>query len=241
MRRHEFATPPLVTRRAFLGLLATAPLLGSCGTPSVLRQAGLKPVPPDGLPSAVPAPALQAGDQWQIRLREVLTGLTTDRATIRIAAVLPDGYAVAEEWQTRGRVEARYDRNLNLLRTQSLTFDPPFPRYSFPLAIGKTWSGEVLKRDVSPQRYGNFRQRVRASVRGWEQVIVSAGTFTALRIDISVDWNDIDVAQLVGTTAETIWYVPQLRHMAFYHLVDFQGRHEVNNAVLELESFRLSA
>jgi hypothetical protein len=94
---------------------------------------------------------------------------------------------------------------------------------------------------VSPQRYGNFRQRVRASVRGWEKVIVPAGTFTALRIDISVDWNDVDVAELFGTTAETIWYVPQIRNMAFYHLVDFQGRHEVNNAVLELESFRLSA
>src|SRR5262245_46609379 len=138
---HRLEAPPLVRRRAFLGVLAAAPFLGSCAGSSVLRQAGLQPVAPDGQPSEVPAPTRRAGDQWQLRMRDALTGLTTNRSTIRIVGADANGYDVVEEWQTGGRVDARYDRSLNPIRTQNLAYDPPFPRYSFPLAIGKTWGG----------------------------------------------------------------------------------------------------
>ncbi len=237
MSRHEFAA----SRRTFLGLLAISPWLGACVGSPVLRQAGLQPVAPEGLPQEIPAPTLRVGDQWQYRKRDGLTGLTTNESTIRIASVVPDGYAVAEAWQDGGAVEAQYDRSLNPLRTQNLVFDPPFPRYSFPLALGKAWGGEILMRVVPTQRYGTVRQRVRANVRDWERVSVPAGTFTAMRIDISTDSNDTDAASLSGTTAESIWYVPQVRNMVFYHRVDFHYRQETNNSVLELVSFRLGA
>jgi hypothetical protein len=175
-------------------------------------------------------------------MRDAMTGLVTDRAQVRIAAAGPDGYLAAENWQTAGPIEARYDRNLNTLRSRNVAFEPAYPRYSFPLAIGKTWRGDVRSSQVPAERYGTLLQHLSASVRGWERVTVPAGTFVALRIDIAIDWRNTDDAQVWGNSTESFWYVPQVRNMALHHRVDFaQGRLESNNAVIELESFRVGA
>jgi hypothetical protein len=229
-------------RRRVLGLLAATPLLGACGGPSVLRQAGLQPVSPDGLPREVPAPALQVGDEWRYVMRDAMTGLATDRAQLRVTAIDPDGYSMAESSQTAGAFAARYDRGLNLLRSRNVVFEPAYPRYAFPLAIGKTWRADVRSSAVPAVRYGTLLQRVQATVRGWERVTVPAGTFTALRVDLAIDWRNGDDAQVWGNSSESFWYVPQARNMVFHHRVDFaQGRMESNNSVTELESFSVGA
>jgi len=124
------------------------------------------------------------------------------------------------------------------VRTYNLDFQPAFPRFSFPLAIGKTWQGEVRKRDVPAQRYGNVRESVKATVAGWERITVPAGTFTALRIDIAVTWSDLDAAGLRGMSRETVWYVPEVRNFALSHRQDFYGDVQlVDESVLELTAF----
>jgi hypothetical protein len=225
------------SRRAFLGGLLVLPVLAGCGSP-VLRDAAIQPASAVGMPAQVPAPALRAGDRWAYTQRDALTGLVSNQAQIRIAAVTGEGYRVVEEWQKGGTVSALYDPELNPMRTYNLSFQPAFPRFSFPLAVGKSWQGSVLKRDVPAQRYGNVREWVRATVRGWERVTVPAGTFTALRIDIAVDWSDLDAAGLRGTSRETVWYVPEVRGAALSHRQDFYGDVQlINDSVLELTAF----
>lgn len=242
MKGHAIPASPAATRRRLLRLFAAMPLLGACGGPSVLRQAGLQPVLPDGLPRELPAPALRVGDEWRYVMRDAMTGLTSDRAQIRVAAVDADGYGMTETSQAVGAFAARYDRNLNPLRSRNVVFDPAYPRFSFPLAIGKTWRAEVRSSRVPAERYGTLLQRVSASVRGWERVTVPAGTFTALRIDLAIDWRNSDDAQVWGNSSESFWYAPQVRNMVFHHRVDFaQGRMESNNSVTELESFSVDA
>ena len=233
---------PAATRRRLLGLFAATPLLGACGGPSVLRQAGLQPVSPDGLPREVPAPVLQVGDEWRYVMRDAMTGLTTDRARLSVTAVDPDGYSMAEGSQTAGAFAARYDRGLNPLRSRNVVFEPAYPRYAFPLAIGKTWRADVRSSTVPAVRYGTLLQSIQATVRGWERVTVPAGMFTALRVDLAIDWRNTDDAQVWGNSTESFWYVPQVRNMALHHRVDFaQGRLESSNSVTELESFRVAA
>lgn len=233
---------PRATRRRLLRLLAATPLLGACGGTTVLNQMGLQPVPSDGLPREVPAPALQVGDEWHVVKRSALTGLTIDKARVRVTAAGPEGYVVAEDWQTAGPVAARYDRNLNPLRSGAWVYEPAYPRFSFPLAIGKTWSGEVISSEVPFRRYGTLRQRLKVSVRGWERVNVAAGAFTALRIDLAINWSDTDNAQVWGSSAETFWYAAEVRGMVLHHRVDYPyDGIQSSNVLVELESFRVGA
>lgn len=125
-------------RRNILGFMALGPLLGACGGTSVLRQADLQPVPSAGRPRKVLAPQIQVGDQWQFVMRAELTGRVVDQFRAEVTAAGPDGYTVAETWQTAGAVTARYDRNLNPLRSGNMVYEPAYPRFSFPLAVGKT-------------------------------------------------------------------------------------------------------
>jgi hypothetical protein len=235
-------SPPRATRRRLLGALAAAPLLGACGGTTVLNQMGMQPVPPDGLPRELAAPVLQVGDEWHYVKRSALTGLTIDRARVRVTAVGVDGYAIAEDWQTAGPVAARYDRNLNPLRSGDWVHKPAYPRFSFPLAIGKTWSGEVVSSEVPGRHYATLRQRLKANVRGWERVTVAAGTFTALRINIAINWSDTDNAQVWGSSAETFWYAAEVRGFVLHHRVDYPyDGIQSSNVLVELESFRVGA
>jgi hypothetical protein len=233
-------TVPNPVRRRWLRLLAATPLLGACGGPSVLRQAGLQPLPPDGLPAELPAPALRVGDEWRYVMRDAMTGLASDRARLRVTSADTGGYGLAESSQSVGPFDARYDRNLNLLRSRNVAYEPAYPRFAFPLAIGRAWSAEVRSVTVPAARYGTLQQRVRATVRGWERVTVPAGTFVALRVDLAIDWRDTDSASTWGNSAETFWYAPEVRNAVFHHRTDFpQGRFESNNSVTELESYRV--
>ncbi len=236
-------SPPRATRRRLLRVLATAPLLGACGGTSVLNQMVSRPVPPEGLPREVVAPLLQVGDEWRYVKRSALTGLTIDQVQARVSAVGRDGYAVAEDWHTAGPVAARFDRNLNPLRSGNWVHEPAFPRYSFPLGVGQVWSGEVISSEEAPaRRYARLRQRIKANVRGWERVTVSAGTFTALRIDLAVNWSDTDNAQVWGNSAETVWYAAEVRNMVLHHRVDYPyDGIQSSNVLVELESFRVGA
>jgi len=238
MSRSSNAPQPNRLRRNVLGVMALGPLLGGCGGPSVLSQADLQPVPATGRPNALAAPALQVGDQWRFVLRSELTGLVVDRYRAEVTAVRPDGYTVAETWQIAGAVTALYDRNLNPLRSGKVVYEPAYPRFSFPLAIGKTWRGQTVARELPRRQFGVVREDLRANVHGWERVTVPAGIFTALRVDIAIDWQNPENAQSRGSSMESFWYAADVRNIVFHHRIDFENRQVTNNSVTQLESFR---
>jgi hypothetical protein len=237
MTRRPIASRPDGLRRSIIGCIALAPMLSACGGNSVLRQAGLEPVSPAGRPAAVPAPDVRVGDEWRYVVRAELTGLQVDGARIRVVGVDPDGFSVVESWQTGGTIDARYDRNLNPLRSGTAVYTPAYPRYAFPLSIGKTWRGTTLARVQSPGGNGSVRQTLSATVAGWERVLVPAGSFTALRIDIGVDWQSPEDAGTWGSSKETFWYAPEVRNAALHHRVDIEIRQVTNDSVTLLEGF----
>jgi hypothetical protein len=232
-----FAPRPDRVRRSLVGIIALTPILSACGGPSVLRQAGLQPVSPVGQPASVPAPDIRVGDAWRYVVRAELTGLAVDSARIRVVGIEPDGYSVIEAWQMGGTINARYDRNLNPLRSGTAVYTPAYPRYAFPLSIGKTWRGTTLARIQSPGGGGSVRQTLSAKVIAWEHVVVPAGTFTALRIDIGVDWQSPQDAGTRGSSKESFWYAPEVRNAVLHHRVDLENTFVTNDSVTLLESF----
>lgn len=241
MTRRLIELPPNRARRNILGFMALGPLLSACGGTSVLRQADLQPVPAAGRPNALSAPVIRVGDQWNFVMRSGLTGLVADRVRAEVTAVESDGYTVAETWQTAGPVTARYDLDLNPLRSGNVVYEPAYPRFSFPLAIDKSWRGQTVAREQPRRLFGVLRQDLRANVHGWERATVPAGIFTALRVDISIDWQNPDNAQSRGSSMESFWYVADVRNIVLHHRIDFENRVETNNSVTELESFRVGS
>lgn len=228
------------TRRNLLRVLAAAPLLGACRGPSPLQQADIRPVSPAGLPAELPAPILEAGVEWRYVVRNVLTGLATDHVRLRVAAVDADGYSIAGQSDESGPFEARLDRNLNPIRNRNVAFAPPYPRYVFPLTIGKAWRTEVRTTVVGQPEQGTLFQSVSANIPGWERVTVPAGVFTALRIDLAIEWRVSVEATERGNSAESFWYSAQARNAVFHHRTDYAyGRVVTNDVVTELESFSL--
>jgi hypothetical protein len=226
-------------RRTFLGMGAVAPWLAACAS-NAITEANIQSVAPQGLPAQVPAPLLRPGTQWQFTMRSGITGLVTDRATFRVASAAPDGYAIDEDWQ-KGPAQGRYDANLNPVRTKNTAYEPPYPRYEFPLSIGKNWSATVMRDAVPAQLQGRVREEVKGNVAGWERVTVPAGTFTALRIDLGGNWTNVDNADNFGTFTEKVWYVPEVRNMALYQrMYLFHALQIIDNSTLELNAFSLS-
>lgn len=227
-----------ISRWAMPVSVTVAATLAGCAQYSVLRDANIQPVSGVGMPAQVPAPTLRVGDQWSYTRRETMTGLVSSQAQGRVTGVTGEGYRLAEEWQSGGPVSALFDFELNPLRIGNVDFQPAFPRFSFPLAVGKTWQGEVVKREVPTRRYGTVRESVKGAVVGWERITVPAGTFTALRIDVTTVWQDLDASGVRGTSRETVWYVPEVRNVALLHRQDFYGDVEIaNDSVLELTAF----
>jgi hypothetical protein len=178
------------------------------------------------------------GDEWSYTRRETMTGLVNNQVRGRVTGVGGQGYQIAEEWQSGGPVNALYDLDLNPLRIGNVSFQPPFQRFSFPLMVGKTWEGQLVKREVPVQRYSTVRESMRGTVVGWDRITVPAGTFTALRIDVTTVWSDVDAAGVRGSSRETVWYVPEVRNVVLLHRQDFFGDLQVlNDSVLELTAF----
>ncbi len=134
------------------------------------------------------------------------------------------------------------DRDLNPVRNRNVAFAPPYPRYAFPLAIGKAWYTEVRTTVAGQPDQGTLLQNVSATVRGGERVTVPAGIFTALRIDLAIEWRvSVEVSER-GNSTERFWYSPQARNAVFHQRTDYAyGRVVTNDTVTELESFSLGA
>jgi hypothetical protein len=225
-----------IPRRTFLGFALV--VLSGCGGPSPLRRADIRNVPPDGLPAEVQAPALRTGNWWEYIQRDQLTGLQSNQARITVTGTAGDGYPIREEWQQGGVVAASYDLDLNPTRTYNLSFHPAFPRFSFPLVIGKAWHGEVIEHEAPPKQFGTLLQQVSGSVGGWDRITVPAGTFRAMRIDLTVEWRGVNWAGWRGSSRETVWYVPEVRGIALSHREDFYAHVQImNDNVLELRGF----
>jgi hypothetical protein len=185
---------------------------------------------------------LRPGHEWGTVTHDELTGLVTERAHLRVTAADADGYSLTETPQGASGDDVRYDRSLNLVRWRNRAFAPPYPRFGFPLVVGKTWHVDVRSSAVPSVRYGTLIERVSAAVRGWERVTVPAGTFTAIRIDLAIDWRDADEATVWGNSMDSFWYAAEVRNAVLRHRVDYpHGGAQSNNVVTLVESFTVSA
>jgi hypothetical protein len=166
----------------------------------------------------IKAPSLHEGDVWIDQIRGA------DRE-FRIETVHPDGTMDVNFWGT----EMTTDSNLNIIVYRSLTeassepstSDKPGLWFAYPLYPGKSWENRY-----NWQMAGASRITGRADERGqafdWEQVTVPAGTFRALKAQVTSRFfgrgGMADEATLI------YWYAPQVnRFVKFDYRSNFEG------------------
>lgn len=101
----------------------------------------------------------------------------------------------------------------NLVEGQDLgrlaeRYDPYVPRFQFPLQEGKTWLGQYTVQGERGRR--PFNETLRAKVAGWERVSVPAGTFDALKIQISIERQGTGNIPAAGHE-ELCWYAQEVK------------------------------
>ncbi|MGO9449660.1 MAG: hypothetical protein ACLQDV_01255 [Candidatus Binataceae bacterium] len=168
-----------------------------------------------GVASAQP-PTIHAGDTWTDQL-------SSGDKDYKVASVNSDGVSF-----TQWGAEMQSDSQWNPIVTRSFTedesppqnYEKPLLLFPFPLTPGKTWTAESKWKIPDIQQAG--RSDVDGKVGDWEQVTVPAGTYRALKVDVTI--------RLIGrlgfnnTTTITYWYVPEVnRYVKFHYQDESQG------------------
>jgi hypothetical protein len=155
-------------------------------------------------PPAIEAPVLYPGDAWIYRHED------GQRSAQSYDKVTEDGL-LRGRGPKRG-AEYYYDHAHTLRKVYSqgtwLTQETPdFPEIGqaelvFPLVPGKTWSVTMRDRSYGAVILGHFR------VAGCEQVTVPAGTFLAIRLDLTASVPGVPQAY----QDLTYWYAPAVKN-----------------------------
>jgi uncharacterized caspase-like protein len=152
----------------------------------------------------------KSGDHWVYKLTDRDYSVVRERKyTFRVDSVTDSSIQV----RTGGKTWFRYTHDWNLISNTpgdgiERKFDPPIPIYSFPLEPGKSWQAKYRTSRGDGRVFDNDRS---ATVEGWEQVTVPAGTFRALKVSSLTYYHRVDSGGSGGgRSVFNYWYAPEV-------------------------------
>ncbi len=170
----------------------------------------IPPAPSPREPIVVQAPSIQEGDVWIDRIRGA------DHRFV-VGTIKKDGTTFINEWGnqivTTRELNIRTYRSLTFADAPPTNYDPAMEWFSFPLEPGKEWN--MTSHWLTPDISLGGTTVVSGKVGNWEDITVPAGTFHALRVDVTNR-----VFGRLGTGEEvdlTYWWVPDLNRWVKYH------------------------
>jgi hypothetical protein len=160
---------------------------------------------------AVPAPSFRVGDTWVYTLQDRFDrAMGIAKVTETVTTVSEKGIETSITGDPRD-THRRYTRELNVLRGLNMDFDPMVPNYSFPLSPGKRWEGKYTFPSAATGARVNVSQQGR--VEGWEEIKVPAGTFKAVKMTLTRDFDGVSPSGMRFSRRfeVTNWYAPEVR------------------------------
>jgi hypothetical protein len=174
--------------------------------------------PTPSLPLEVNAPELRTGDRWEYRRTDGFTKIVRGHTTFTVTDISSDQITITIQRRDGASWKSFVTRELNLLAIgegdSRRRFTPYNPFFSFPLAPGKSWSGDV---EFPNRSFAIVRSKKNGRVLGWERVEVPAGNFDALKLTVDGDYAFVRGRPYAkGQTTESCWYVPSVRRCVKY-------------------------
>lgn len=179
-------------------------------------QAQNASAPPPGVKS-VDAPVYKEGDVWVDRVRG-------QEREFRIERKRDDGFFDVSFWGT----QMTTDGKLNIIIYRSLTnegsssskSDSAIPWFAFPMYEGKTWD-QTFKWQTQDAMPVVGTSNMKGKVIGWEDITVPAGTFTALKVEVTN--RSFGKGGAADYMRMTYWYVPEVKRFVKF---DFHSQWE---------------
>lgn len=203
--------------RSVLWSASAALLLAACATkPPVATQEG----------PAIARPEVKAGDRWTYRRMDYWTNQATGTYELQVKSVDAKSIAaIATEKDGKageGRYTADWNAIVSALDQARITPDTGLLR--FPLRAGATYPSKFhldpVRSDAGVSVGADYDYTVK--VLGWEEVVVPAGRYRALRIEAEgsmqrppgrTGFTRLPVPSFARTV---IWYVPEVRRWVKY-------------------------
>lgn len=159
-------------------------------------------------------PDLQVGDQWTFRRIDLWTKQEPFRFKLEVTRVEEDDLRLTRtRWKSDdidedGRqTKLRADRATWTFKDRTIV-EGQIVNLLFPLEIGKKWDYKYAHLiDGAIKVY----QDCEARVERWEDVVLPAGTFKAIKVSHACTWRN--TARWGGRSTSTLWYVPGLRQV----------------------------
>jgi hypothetical protein len=178
--------------------------------------------------ASVPAPSVSVGDRW---VYAVVGPTSRGTQTAEVTKADASGITVL-----RGATEVRYTAPWTMAQTnvggRTFSYNPALVTMPFPLVAG---TAQRYRIEITDSGGGAPRtDEVEVIVAGWEDLVVPAGKFRALRV-VRKELNGIGTASERRSEGVS-WYVPEVR---WYAQVEVKDLARGTSTLFQLESFKV--
>lgn len=161
----------------------------------------------------VARPDVKVGDRWTYQRMDYETNRARGKYEMRVVfAERGVIQVVSTQRGKEGEVDTTYTSEWNAVTIPGRVFNPHTGWFRFPLRVGATYN--VAFEVILPKKGANSRNERQVRVVGWEEVVVPAGKFRALKVISEGHYQRLDNTFLSGTSRNVISYVPEIRRWA---------------------------
>jgi hypothetical protein len=163
---------------------------------------------------AVQRPGVKPGDRWLYHRTDYRAnksaGAREERVSYANDAVI---HAVVVFFGKDQETDATYTSSWNNVSSaDGGVFSPDSGLLRFPLRAGDTYPANYENRRPRRGTFHVTHQRTAKAV-AWEEVVVPAGRFRALKVEVEGSYKRLD-SGLTGRTRIVVWYVPAIKRWA---------------------------
>jgi hypothetical protein len=186
----------------------------------------------------VAQPEVKVGERWTYRRMNYRMGRPAGVYEIRV--VFAERGVIQVVGTGKGsdqEIDTTYTAEWNAVSTRNRIFVPHTGWLRFPLQVGNVYEA-VFEARMPKKGDAHSRQQRTVKVLGWEDVVVPAGRFRALKIESAGPYQRLD-KPVAGRARNVIWYAPEVKRWVKLELEITTGRGLVEHSGEELVRFVL--
>jgi hypothetical protein len=186
----------------------------------------------------VAQPEVKVGERWTYRRMNYRTGRPAGVYEIRVVFAERGVIQVVGTGKGSDReIDTTYTAEWNAVSTRNRIFVPHTGWFRFPLRVGSVHEA-VFDSRMPKKGDAHSRQQRTVRVLGWEDVVVPAGRYRALKIESAGQYQRLD-KPVAGRARNLVWYAPEVKRWVKLELEITTDRGLVEHSGEELVGFAL--